>query len=338
MKNLAVIFAVALLLLFGCFGNNGGQNGGSNGDNQTSPGGSGSGASNGDGSGASVIDVASSTIAEIIAAGVPAVCEINKTNQTGTIYERVYLKGEDFRYEEKDGENEGGREVAMVKIGNTVYAFDSESNWKSLDGCNWMGEELPEDMAIELLGEFTGLPEGSYSCVEQAPGKDPFALDGKVCTFNDIISEAMNESKEDVSNKTLGELSLMNVSVVCDLELTENSPDVPGLVSFKLYLRGRDYKIEMIENENGETKEYAMIKREDYVYSNSMSQHGGYEEALGDCYWMKEKVVGKELSDFEVELKRTETTYACALEEFGDEKLETLGKVCTFEELWERMG
>ncbi|MCX6778049.1 MAG: hypothetical protein NT157_04145 [Candidatus Micrarchaeota archaeon] len=223
----AIVLMVALLLLFGCGGGNNGAsgtsggtgantgasagNGGSSGgNNNDSSGGSGAssgangsgasggtgGASGAGGSGGSVFDVASSTLSQIIDASIPAVCDIEPTGaDADSASVKVYIKGENVRYEISQEVNGKLENSLMIMRDNVLYFQVTEEQKADLGGCDWLIFPVNESQSVQggnmNPADLRTMPATDYTCTPAAFGNEKFETPGKACDFMQILAEQM---------------------------------------------------------------------------------------------------------------------------------------------------
>jgi hypothetical protein len=138
----------------------------------------------------------------------------------------------------------------------------------------------------------------------------------------------------DVAGKTMAQLVDLGVPVNCKIRVRSEA----GTSEATLYLKGESFRIETVVNTEGETYEALAILRGGRYYVAIPEDQKQY---MNGCDWiMGESAEGVESSDMSIQDIKgiPESDYTCTPGVFGNEKFETPGKACTFEDIMMGMG
>ncbi len=206
------VFLVGLVLLAGCTGNAGtGANAGAaaNGGANANAGANVNGNAGNNGAnanaGADVNGNAGSNAAQAAglvamqALGVPTQCTVRVSGQPD---ETLFIKGQNMRVQSKTVENGQTVEVTSIIKGKTFYV-DAKAFGNESQGCDWLmmesndtqtaGAQQPPSGGVDEK-TLENIPPTDFTCQPAVFGDEKFATPGKVCTFADLMANAIKNT------------------------------------------------------------------------------------------------------------------------------------------------
>ncbi|MFH1684668.1 MAG: hypothetical protein ABH983_00015 [Candidatus Micrarchaeota archaeon] len=134
----------------------------------------------------------------VLALGLPAECDVTMATGQETMSYKMYIDGQNVRWESSDMDMEDCSKVVYVATDNAVAIGCEGGNYPPGSSCNWLvmsdeGESEPTEteMGDYSSPEFGGVPAAQISCKPWIPDSSKFSTPGKACTMDDYMDEMM---------------------------------------------------------------------------------------------------------------------------------------------------
>ncbi len=136
----------------------------------------------------------------VLALGLPAECDVTMANGQETMSYKMYIDGQNVRWESSDIPMEGLEcsKLVYVASGSTVALGCEGGNYPPGSSCNWLvmsdvgdSEPTETEMGDYSSPEFGDVPAAQISCKPWIPDSSKFSTSGKTCTMDDYMDEMM---------------------------------------------------------------------------------------------------------------------------------------------------
>ena len=201
----------------------------------------------------------------------------------------------------------------------------------------------------EIIAIFLVLALLSYGCLEQPNTNTHSQQSNQVQQNNqNTQSNQQNEQTEqsqntqindqgngqeqanDLNTETLVALSKLGTPIECDVYTNENGQEV----HVKLYLLKEDFKAEVVTSSQSNLQ-YSIVKKGDKVYFSTNAM--GLDNVPCDWIYFEQDEQANQksinLEKLDAEKEQGLARIDCKVGVFGQEKLETPGKVCSMADL-----